>query len=175
MIRKTIAPAFLIRILKGFTLITSVSLMGACVSVNLPVQSNRPSSGVKFLQPKPPFEEITSVHADRAWQNTKNGNSISFLSECNDPNEPSLDSVQRDYYSDFSSLQISLAEDTKMDGRHAVRIEGAGLIEGVATQIRMVVFKKNGCLYTISFIGLQTAFAADRPEFDSFVGSFSAP
>jgi hypothetical protein len=61
------------------------------------------------------------------------------------------------------------------NGREALSNEVEGLVDGVRTRIHAVVFKKNNCLYTLSYIGVAPAYPKDHPHFDEFLRSFKAP
>ena len=64
---------------------------------------------------------------------------------------------------------------TASNGREALETEVEGKLDGVMTRIRALVFKKNGCTYTISHIGVPRTFEEDRGRFTEFLGNFQAP
>src|SRR5690348_17044575 len=68
----------------------------ACVSVNLGPKGAERSRNVEFQAPGSPYTALKDTRADGAWQNTKNGNSISYFSTCNDPADPPLETVARE-------------------------------------------------------------------------------
>ena len=146
----------------------------ACVSVNIGPKGAEKSKGVDFSPPEKPFENMNS-NADGAWQNRTNGNSISYLSTCNDPADPALETVTRELFSGITELRTIQSKETTFNGREALDSEVIGRVDGVLTRVRAVVFKKNTCLYTISYIGVPKAFEEDRQRFDAFLGSFRAP
>lgn len=149
--------------------------LGGCVSVNLGAGKTARSEDVEFVAPTTPFEQLSNSRADGAWQNPENGNSISFFSSCDDAADPSLESVIRDLFIDLKEMKTLRSEASIFNGREAQIAEVEGLIDGVKTRIHAVVFKKNNCLYTLSYIGVSTAFDHDHGRFDDFTRSFKAP
>ena len=147
----------------------------ACVSVNIGAKAPGKSKGVTYVAPTAPFESLSDTSADSAWQNKRNGNSISFYSSCNDPSDPPLEAVSKDLFNDMTELKVIRQESTPFNGRESLNMEVEGKIDGVDTRIRSLVFKKNDCIYTLSFIGLPKSFEQDRARFESFVRSFQAP
>jgi hypothetical protein len=163
-----------------FVLITFLALLAlcatpACVSVNIGAKAGSKSKGVTYNPPAAPFENLNDTPADSAWQNKKNGNSISFYSTCNDPSDPPLESVSKDLFVDMSDMKVIRQDLSQYNGREALNMEVEGKIDGVDTRVRSVVFKKNDCIYTLSFIGLPKSFEQDRVRFENFIGSFQAP
>ena len=57
----------------------------------------------------------------------------------------------------------------------ALDTEAEARVEGVPTKIRTLVFKKNGCLYTLSLIGISKNFDKGIEPFETFVKGFQAP
>ncbi len=113
--------------------------------------------------------------ADGAWLNKANGDSISYFSTCNDPSDPSLDSVARDLFSGVSELNIVNQSNPTFNGREALKMDAQGRIDGVVTRISTLVFKKNGCTYTLSHVGVSKTFDHDQVTFETFLKSFKAP
>ena len=153
---------------------SAASLMSACVSVNIGPKAGLKSSEVKFSAPPAPFDAIGNVPADGAWQNKKNGNTISFYSVCNDPADPPIDVVMRDLFAELEGLKTVHTENRTFDSREALDTEVEGRLDGVPTRIHAVVYKKNSCTYTLSYIGVPKSFEEDRPRFANFLGNFRA-
>jgi hypothetical protein len=147
----------------------------SCISVNIGPKPGERSKGVEYSAPDKPYEKLKDTRADGAWQNAASGNSISYFSTCNDPADPPLDSVARDLFSELRESNVIRQSTTSFNSREALDMEVEGKVDGVPTRIRAVIFKKNGCTYTLSQIGVPRAFESDRPKFQSFIGSFQAP
>ncbi len=148
--------------------------ISACVSVSLTAKMSK-SEDVKFIPPGGRFERIKSQGADEAWQDKKFGNSISFLSSCNDPADPSLENIERDMLGSFDSVKILNTSLAFFDGREGRRTQAQGTIDGIQTTMEMLTFKKNNCTYSISYVSVSKNFELDLPAFHTFLKGFKAP
>lgn len=163
------------RLRLALALAISIPSLAACVTVNIGGSKVERSKGVRVTLPAAPYEEIENTRADGAWKNPSNGNSISYLSTCNDPADPSLETATTELFSDLKNLVIKRQATTEFNGREALDSEVEGKIEGILTRVRSVVFKKNGCLYTLSHVGVAKTFDEDKSKFDQFLAGFEAP
>jgi hypothetical protein len=153
-----------------------IALSSACVSVNLGAgKGPERSQHVIFSAPGGPFQLLKSTQADAAWQNFSNGNSISYLSTCNESSDPSLETATDEMISVLGNTKTLSQKSYMFDSRAALDTEAEAKVEGVPTKMRTLVYKKNGCLYTLSFLGVTKTFDQDQKYFDTFVKGFSAP
>jgi hypothetical protein len=152
-----------------------IAIFGACVSVNLGPKPGQRSTEVALKPPSVPYEELRKTAADGAWQNKSNGNTISYYSSCKDATDPAIDVVMRELFMEVRDLKTITTSNRIFNGREAQETEVEGKLDGVMTRIHALVFKKNGCTYTLSHIGLPRSFEQDRSRFNDFVGSFQAP
>ena len=150
-------------------------LASGCVSVNIGGSKTERSKGVRVTEPASPYREIEGSRADGAWKNPSNGNSISYFSTCNESTDPSLETATNELFADLKNLVIKRQATTEFNGREALDSEVEGKMEGILTRVRSIVFKKNGCLYTLSHVGIAAKFDEDRKTFDGFLQSFEAP
>lgn len=158
-----------------FTFAFATLVLSSCVTVSLGGSKAERSKGVRVSLPVAPYREIEGSRADGAWKNPTNGNSISYLSTCNDPADPTLETATNELFSDLKNMVVKKQATTEFNGREALDTEVEGKMEGIVTRVRSVVFKKNGCLYTLSHVGIASKFEEDRPKFDQFLSSFEAP
>lgn len=149
--------------------------VSACVSVNIGPKSGERSKGVSFNVPGAPYQNLKESQADGAWQNRRNGNSISYFSTCNDPADPPLEFAARELFNELKDMSVVRNGQATFNGREALDQEVEGKVDGIITRVRALVFKKNGCLYTLSYIGVPRAFEADRNVFNEFLRGFQAP
>lgn len=156
-------------------LIAPALLLSACISVNIGPKGPEKSKNVVFTAPSAPYQPVKGVKADGAWQNPQNGNSISYLSTCNEQVEPTLESATDEMVSVLGETKQLSQKKLEFDGRDALDTEAEARVEGVSTKIRALVFKKNGCLYTLSLIGVAKNFAKGVEPFETFVKGFQAP
>lgn len=143
--------------------------------MNLGPKGAEHSKGVEYNAPSAPYQKLKDAKADGAWQNSQNGNSISYFSMCNDPADPSIESVARELLSDLRDAKVLRQMSLTYNAREALETEIEGKVDGVLTRIRTLIFKKNGCTYTLSQIGIPRAFEDDRSRFNEFLKGFRAP
>ena len=158
----------------GLVVSLTVSLPG-CVSVEIAGKKADRSTGVQVVEPGAPFVRIASPQADGAWLNKANGNAISYLSTCHDPTDPSLDSAFTELIGSLESPKTIRTATETFNGREALEAEVAGLVDGVRTHVEVVIFKRNQCLYSLSYVGVEKSFAGDRARFQRFLDGFRAP
>ncbi len=161
-------------VLRLFSILPAFTL-ASCVTVNLGGGKTTTAQGVSYNQPQKPFEEIKLKDADHAWQNKDNGSTISYLSTCNDPADPGLLAARGDFLASLNSLKIVSENDSEFNGREALTTVAEGKVDGVNTRVELLLFKKNNCLYTLSFVALAKTFNDNHANYGEFVQSFKAP
>lgn len=153
-----------------------ISLLHAsCVSVNIGSTKVRKAEGVHYSEPKAPFTQVSREEVDAAWRNSRTGNVISFLSDCQDPTDPPLDQIVKGVLSGLTNLDIKSNETLMVQGREGKRVLAQGRVDGVPSSIDLLVFKRNHCIYVLSYVGVDSAFEENRSEFNSFIKGFRAP
>ncbi|WP_374075585.1 hypothetical protein [Bdellovibrio bacteriovorus] len=145
------------------------------MSVQLPGGKVTSAKDVGFTEPRSPFKEMSGGNSDKAWISEKTGNTISYLSECGGSNEPSLQQLENDSLSAISDLKVQQSDEVTFNGRAARQSVSLGKIDGVSVQIALMVFKKNGCNYTLSYGGVEKQFSSEQKYFEDFKQNFKAP
>ena len=148
--------------------------MGACVSVKIPSGVGTPAKDVKYTAPAAPFKEIKVTSGDKAWLSGSTGNTISFLSDCNGSADPSLQQLEGESLVVLDKLKILQTQAFEFNGREAQRTQAQGEVDGVAVKTEIIVFKKNGCNFTLSYGGVAKSFESEKQHFEKFVESFRA-
>lgn len=150
--------------------------LNGCVSVNLGNKDIAKSQTVRFKAPDRPYESIDLKSADKAWQSQNTGSTISYLSVCNDPSDPSLEALRDGTLRGIDNLNVEKESRWDFNAREALRTKATGRLDGVKIKIDLVTFKKNYCNYTLSLVGVESRFGStDQQQFDRFVGEFTAP
>ncbi|MGZ6427251.1 MAG: hypothetical protein ACXWQ4_17815 [Bdellovibrio sp.] len=147
----------------------------SCVSVKLPSGKITPAKNVEYKAPPAPFKEIAVENSDKAWLSRETGNTISFLSECGGNIELSLKQIETDSLSALADLETLKEEEISYNGRAARQSLSKGTIDGVPVQLALLVFKKNGCNFTLIYGGKRKNFETEKRFFDTFKDSFEAP
>ena len=157
------------------TLFILTMSVNGCVSVNLGKDKIKRSQGVSYLAPKPPFVEFKANHVDMAWKNVRNGNSISYLTECDSSTDPSLNHITQSILNSFEKPKLMSRNRVRYNGRSALRTKVVGEVDGVPSMFDVVVLKKNNCIYIFTYVALTETFNGDIESFNSFLNGFSAP
>jgi hypothetical protein len=176
------AGVFIMAIRQCFPVFTAVLASGfatlvlsGCISLSIGQKGAQKSEDVRFDEPGSSFQALGNTPADKAWQNKDNGNTISYLSSCNDPADPTLASAAQEMTVDLQNPNTIKSEYVRSNGREALDTDTEGRIEGVTTRVRTFIFKKNGCLYTLSYVGISKTFEKNKADFEKFVKGFVAP
>lgn len=146
-----------------------------CVSVNISQPASSKAENLKFEQPAAPFVGLDTPYADRAWRSNKTGNTIAYLSECNSKIDVPLKTLERESSQVLNSAKIISSEDKVFDGREASESTVEGQIDGIKVKMQNFVFKKNGCHFTLSFMGRAEVFANELKSFEAFKKGFTVP
>jgi hypothetical protein len=155
---------------------SSLMLFTGCVSVNLGGSSGpKHAEGVKVSEPSSPFRKELRDDVDGAWKNPNNGNMISYLTDCQDSSDPSLETIVTGAVMGLSELHIESTQSPTILGREARRVLASGRVDGVPSKIDLLAFKRNRCIYMLSYVGVSQSFDQDHAHFDRFVQGFRAP
>lgn len=152
------------------------AFLSACVSVNIGNSGNsQKSETVKYKAPGKPFEEFKTELVDNAWKNPKNGNSISFLSECNSAADPTLETIYKGLISSIDRAESQNKNNITYNGREALRSTVSGYVDGVQSKFDLLVFKKNNCTYILSYVATEKFFSENLGAFEKFTENFVVP
>lgn len=165
----------MIRSLCILTFLIPSSLLMSCVSVQIAVPSSTKSTVAQYQSPKKPFEEQTGRDLDRLWRNSLNGNTISYLSDCENPTDPSLQSIFKGITSEIDNPKIIKNEDLIYNSREGLRSVVEGVVDGVKTRFELLIFKKNNCTYILTYAAVAQSFSENQKDFDRFLKDFKVP
>lgn len=147
-----------------------------CVSLNIgPSHASKRATEVKFAEPDRIFVKDDRPDVDAAWKNPQNGNFITYLSDCQENSDPTLDDIVQGAISSLSELKVESNQTLTFQEREARRVLAAGKVDGVASQIDLLAFKRNRCIFILSYVGVRKHFAQNHAVFDRFLESFRAP
>ncbi len=86
-----------------------------------------------------------------------------------DGDDVPLEALTHHLFLHFTDRKLVRQEQLELDGRAALRTELSASLDGVPLQYRVVVLKKDTCVYDFMLMGPNGGGAAD---FDRFVGGF---
>lgn len=152
-----------------------ILMLGGCVSIDLGPKHPEHAAGVKFTPPPPPFIKAEGTNVDSIWRNPKNGNAISFLSDCGDTSDPSLKSIEQGVLSGLYPYTYTTQRDIYYEGRAGRRIQVQGTVDGVPSLVDLLIFKRNNCIYILTYVGLEQHHPSDQIRYEEFIERFHAP
>ncbi len=165
----------MIKQLRYTILIFYYLFLSSCVSVDLSKKQTFHNRDVRFSEPNKPFQEIKSDSLDKVWRHSKNGNTISYFSECQSEEDPDLEQIQKGIISQISNYTILKSNPVVINQRTGLHSVVDGNVDGVNTRVELLIFKKNNCTYIITYAGVTISFAENMIDFNNFVGKFYAP
>jgi len=147
----------------------------ACVSVNLAKTDVKRAEGVRFAPPNGSFEEFESDLVDKGWRHKSNGNAISFVSDCQNQYDPTLKNIEAGVIGAITDKKKVSSHLKSFNGRESLQSVYDGKVDGIPTTVELVTFKKNGCIYVISYVAVKTNYEEDLEQFRLFLNGFEAP
>jgi hypothetical protein len=149
--------------------------LAGCVSVSFGPKEPKRARDVRYTAPGRPFAPDQREEVDAAWKNAANGNLISFISDCQDDSDPTLDAIVEGALDGLADMKIESTQSPRVQGREGRRVLAAGKVDGVPSKIDLLAFKRNRCIYIVTYVGVQGSFSADHQAFDAFIEGFRAP
>lgn len=148
-------------------------VLTSCISVGIPATQIVSSQTLKYTDPKPPFIKAGLKGLEASWKSNQTSNIITLQSNCSSDTESTLDSMEADAKSAFDqAVQINTREYLFLE-RKAKRSLIKGDIDGVGLMMDILVFKKDGCSYTIAFSGRK--LDSESELFETFVNGLRIP
>ena len=149
-------------------------LLSSCVSVQLPQSSGKKADSIEYKAPSTPFKKIDDKTADASWNSQKTGNSISFLTDCNN-NDTAIEQMKSDTINTLSKLKIIKDETTTFNNREALVTTAQGELDGIPVQMKVLVFKKNSCSFLLTYVAVKKSFDIELNIFNNFLEGFKVP
>jgi hypothetical protein len=132
------------------------------------------SRKVVFTNPAAPFAPTDIAPADQAWKSSKTGNTISYFSECSRDQVP-LERMRDDVLLSMPEAKVVSNESRNFDDREALDSTIEGKLEGIPVRIRLLVYQKNGCRYSLSYSCRTSTFDREVSSYQEFEKGFRAP
>ncbi|NQZ02784.1 MAG: hypothetical protein HRT45_19145 [Bdellovibrionales bacterium] len=154
---------------------TSLALSTGCVSVNLAKNEVKKAEGLSFKNPGGKFSEFDSELVDKGWRHTGNGNAISFVSDCENQFDPPLKNIEAGVVGAIDQKTSLFSKSETYNDRASLHSLYSGQVDGIPTKVELVTFKKNGCIYVISYVAVENAYDSNQEDFTKFLREFKAP
>jgi hypothetical protein len=114
-----------------------------------------------------------SQEADRlAFQTPEGRATIALLQDCESPERGELGWVARHLFFGLRERETQARETIEVAGIRGVRTQLAARLEDAPVEVEAVTLRHGGCLYDFVYVADPDVFAAARPAFEAFVGSW---
>jgi hypothetical protein len=126
------------------------------------------------IGPIPGTWQRLEVEAARlAYRDPATDTILSVNARCGrDADDVPLAALTQHLFIQFTEREIVDQRRLDLDGREALRTELKAKLDGVPRRFRVVVLKKNGCVYDLSEIATVRATAQSAAVFDAVVAGF---
>ena len=129
-----------------------------------------------FGLPPKEWKPATEKGAQVLWVHESMPALIHIRAQCEMHGDSSLESFTDHLRIDFREWKVLSQEPmilAERDALHSVIL--AEIDGGIATQLELIVFKKNGCLFDIQYIAAPEVFERGRPAYQQVVADFKFP
>lgn len=119
------------------------------------------------------WQQLEVEGARLAYRDPATDTILSISARCGrDADDVPLAALTQHLFIQFTERKIVEQRTFDLDGREAMRTEVQAKLDGVPRRFRVVVLKKNGCVYDFSEIATAQANAQSDAVFDAVVAGF---
>jgi hypothetical protein len=118
------------------------------------------------------WRRVGFAENDLAWV-TERGHLLAMNSTCRDHGDPSLEVLTQHMLMGFSDKQLLRRRTFMLDGRDALESSYAAKLDGVPTEITVVVLKKDGCVHDFTYVAPLGHADEHKAELDALVDGFT--
>lgn len=150
-----------------FLLICSAFYLTACVSSLLKDSPPTFSKEINYKAPPASFVALkTSVFP--SWKNSKSGNVISLISECETPLSSNLQGLHRIVEDSLTEIKVVHEENTTFQNKPAYAKKITAQLDGLAIETHSISFKRKSCGYVTTLSGKAGMLEPDQSAFEQF-------
>jgi len=148
--------------------------LSAC-SLTGDVREDPKATGVSFKAPKSSQWQAMAdkADADSAWIHKKTGATLALRSLCRRYEHLSLRALSQNLINTLQENEVQTQTEMQVAGRAALSTHFKGQIDGVAIENRLVVMRKDHCIFDFTLSQLAAISPEVSEDFDAFLSSFS--
>ncbi|PIT99182.1 MAG: hypothetical protein COT74_09235 [Bdellovibrionales bacterium CG10_big_fil_rev_8_21_14_0_10_45_34] len=158
-----------------FVILILCTSQSACVSIGPRSSGIERSQIARVKPPGSPYSEVDRGAADAVWRSSKTSSSISYFTTCSRETDDTVEALKQNSLRALSEVQILLEERIQINKRGGLQVIASGYLDGVPVKTQLVIFKKDWCNYTLSYVGVLHNFGAEVEVFQAFVDRFEVP
>jgi hypothetical protein len=120
-----------------------------------------------------PLRKVDDVQV--AWVNDDLAAMIQLHAQCDDQGDSSLSEYTDHLRIDWTDWTIRSEANETFLGRAALRTVVDAQLDGVPMTLELLVAKKDGCLFDLSYVSIPASYEAGRAAFGAVVQGFQFP
>ncbi len=155
-----------------FLSVVGLLLVTSCVSVNIGKGATKRYTELHFESPAQEFAKVEDETSDHVWRHVKNGNTISYYSECESQTDPTLMELLENVTQSLDEKNSLENRNLVFNGRESLYSKINTKVDGVPTQVQNVIFKKHNCIFIISYVGVLSQAPNNQKDFERFLQRF---
>ncbi len=125
--------------------------------------------------PGPDWRPHAEKNSQVAWRHRDRPAIIQVRSQCQEHGDSSLEQFTDHLRIDFSEWKVSQQRFITVVDREALRTTVDAKLDGAPVKMELVVLKKSGCLFDLSYIALPSVYASELAAFEQVVEGFTFP
>ena len=128
----------------------------------------------KVVPPGAAWKTVKLQTADLSWFQPKTGSTLLLNSNCKGVKDVPLHSLTQHLLIGMTEKKIIAEQTIPFSNREALETEVSAKIDGVPHHMKMMVFKKDGCVYDLFYSANPQFYESDIQAYIQTKGSFSA-
>ncbi|MDE0119971.1 MAG: hypothetical protein OXM55_08210 [Bdellovibrionales bacterium] len=131
-----------------------IFFFSACVSISFDSLKDQKAKRVVFKEPVKPYEKTVKKGMDFAWENSENGDILSFFSNCSSTDRfTALKQFRKELLDGLKSFHVLDEKEVYHQDQKAYRLNLAQISSiPQAMNINLFIFKKGDCFYALNFL-----------------------
>ena len=152
------------------------TLIGACVTPSGLTEGVYQDAQVRYniVSPGAAWKPLRLQTADLSWMQPTTGSTLLVNSNCKGVKDVPLNSLTQHLLIGMTEKKIIAQETIAFSGRDALETEISAKIDGVAQRMKVLVMKKDGCVYDLFFGADPNFYEEDLKSYFQLKNSFTA-
>ncbi len=155
-----------------FFILSTLAIASGCISLKINKKEKIRSTSYQYQDPAEVFQILPTDFADHAWQSRRTANSIVVLTECSSLADQELKTISKEHFAALQKVELEKETYQSFADRKAFLAVAKGEVDGVPVKMALHTTNKNGCNYTITYLGRVNSFSEEYPLWETFLSGF---
>jgi hypothetical protein len=125
--------------------------------------------------PGPDWRPHAEKNSQVAWRHRHDPAVIQVRSQCEEHGDSSLEQFTDHLRIDFREWEVASQRFITLENREALRTTVDANLDGAPIKLELIVMKKNGCLFDLTYISAPSAFGDGMASFERVLDGFTFP